>query len=249
MAEYTSNLNLKKPDGAELMSVLDINGNMDLIDAAFGDVKDLKVNISTFTSVASLVTYIQGASISARLMVSMDDAIGATFFGGSTSTNFTMIVYKASENNAYFWAFARDKVACGNIALGDGTVTIKWSSDNTGVTDVASIIADKECSSGSTAAVGSISLNPGEYIITVTGRWTANASGSRDIWISDTAGGGTAINLASETLVAPANGSTTRQQLTFMYKATAATTLYIVAKQSSGSTLTLSTRYSIARIR
>lgn len=249
MATYTTNLNLKKPDGDENMNVLDINGNMDLLDAAFGNVKDLKVNISTFASVASLVSAIQEYSTGTRMMVSMGDELGATFFGASSSTNFTMMIYVASADNAYYWAFARDKVACGNIALGDGTVTIKWSSDNTGVTNVSSVIADKECSSGSTADVGSISLNPGEYIITVTGRWTANASGTRDIWISNTAGGGSAINLGAETLVAPANGSTTRQQVTFMYKATEATTLYIVAKQNSGSTLTLSARYSIARIR
>ena len=34
MASYTSNYNLKKPAGTENININDINGNMDIIDAA-----------------------------------------------------------------------------------------------------------------------------------------------------------------------------------------------------------------------
>lgn len=36
MATYTSNLNLKKPDGSENVAIGDINSNMDTIDQAYG---------------------------------------------------------------------------------------------------------------------------------------------------------------------------------------------------------------------
>ena len=248
MATYTTNLNLKKPDGDENMNVLDINGNMDLLDAAYGDMKDLKVNTSTFTSVASLVSYIQNFYDGMRMMVSVDDTIGATFFGATTSTNFTMILYKASDSNAYYWAFARDKIACGNIALSDGTVSIKYSSDNQGVLYTSQALDDKSAASGSTVAVGSISLPAGEYVITLLGNWASNANGYRQIWLSESSGG-VQVNLAATSIVAAASGLATRQHLTITYKSTSAITLYAVAKQNSGSTLTLNTRYSVARIK
>jgi len=37
MASYTTNLNLKKPAGTEDVSVLDINGNYDILDDAVGN--------------------------------------------------------------------------------------------------------------------------------------------------------------------------------------------------------------------
>lgn len=36
MAEYTPNLNLKKPAGSETASITDINDNMDKVDTAVG---------------------------------------------------------------------------------------------------------------------------------------------------------------------------------------------------------------------
>jgi hypothetical protein len=36
MASYTTNLNLKKPAGSENVAIGDINGNMDIIDTAYG---------------------------------------------------------------------------------------------------------------------------------------------------------------------------------------------------------------------
>ena len=38
MASYTTNLNLKKPAGSENVAIGDINGNMDIIDTAYGSV-------------------------------------------------------------------------------------------------------------------------------------------------------------------------------------------------------------------
>ena len=41
MASYTTNLNLKKPSGSENVAISDINGNMDTIDSAFGNVQNM----------------------------------------------------------------------------------------------------------------------------------------------------------------------------------------------------------------
>ena len=47
MASYTTNLNLKKPAGSENVSIGDINGNMDAIDTAIGNI-NTKMNGVTF---------------------------------------------------------------------------------------------------------------------------------------------------------------------------------------------------------
>ena len=126
MATYTTNLNLKKPDGTENMNVLDINGNMDLIDAAFGDVSGLAVNTTAFTSVASLVTWLAALENNTRAIVSINSSLCGTFIGGG-STGLTLLVYKGASTS-YYAAFGRDNAATGNIDMSNASVTIKWSS-------------------------------------------------------------------------------------------------------------------------
>lgn len=41
MATYTTNLNLKKPDTTDKVSIADINANMDLIDAAIAQIRSI----------------------------------------------------------------------------------------------------------------------------------------------------------------------------------------------------------------
>ena len=43
MATYTTNLDLKKPAQSDKIRIADINGNMDKIDEAFGDIGDTSV--------------------------------------------------------------------------------------------------------------------------------------------------------------------------------------------------------------
>lgn len=55
MATTTTNLGLKKPEGEEYGSVLDINGNSDKIDAAFGR-NNVFISISNLSSLPHSVS-------------------------------------------------------------------------------------------------------------------------------------------------------------------------------------------------
>lgn len=55
MASYTTNLHLKKPAASEKVSIADINGNMDILDAAYDTVND---NISAVQSRFGNVRYV-----------------------------------------------------------------------------------------------------------------------------------------------------------------------------------------------
>ena len=57
MATTTTNLGLTKPAYSDSEDVSVLNSNMDLIDAAFGDVSGLAVNTTAFTSVAPFVPF------------------------------------------------------------------------------------------------------------------------------------------------------------------------------------------------
>ncbi len=52
MATYTTNLNLKKPDGPEAPLIADINNNMDEIDTAYGNL-NTKTNTQTVSGVTA----------------------------------------------------------------------------------------------------------------------------------------------------------------------------------------------------
>lgn len=83
MATYTTNLNLKKPAANEMVDITDINGNMNLIDSAFGSVqsalastkfvrKSCASNASltyTFSNSCAFVAFCSGASPSAKIII------------------------------------------------------------------------------------------------------------------------------------------------------------------------------------
>lgn len=113
---------------------------------------------------------------------------------------------------------------------------------------VANVISDATQTSGSAFAAGSFTLTKGEYLVTLTGRWSANASGYRQLWVSDTSTG-SALNWGSIVSVPAVNGAITGVQVTVLLQVTAAsTTFYAVAQQNSGSSLTLNVRKAVVKI-
>ena len=108
-------------------------------------------------------------------------------------------------------------------------------------------VSDSNLATGGAANAGSITLTPGLYIIKVTARFSANGTGYRQAWLSTTQTG-TAKDFDSIVSVPAVDGAITSIQLTVMASITENTTFYIVVNQNSGSTLTLNTRYSIARL-
>ena len=55
MASYTTNISLKKPAGGEDVSVIDINVNMDTVDAAFGR-NNLYLTLSNISALPQTIT-------------------------------------------------------------------------------------------------------------------------------------------------------------------------------------------------
>lgn len=110
------------------------------------------------------------------------------------------------------------------------------------------VIYNATQTSGSAFAAGSFTLTKGEYLVTLTGRWSANASGYRQLWVSDTSTG-SALNWGSIVSVPAVSGAITGVQVTVLLQVTAAsTTYYAVAQQNSGSSLTLNVRKAVVKI-
>lgn len=107
MATYTSNLNLKKPAANENVNIADINGNMNLIDSAVGNLqsaigstkfirKNCASNASltyTFTNSCAFVAICSGAASTAKLIVlgncTTDGSISyQSIYSGSSAVTF-----------------------------------------------------------------------------------------------------------------------------------------------------------------
>ena len=115
-------------------------------------------------------------------------------------------------------------------------------------TNDTGVIYNATQTSGSAFAAGSFTLTKGEYLVTLTGRWSANATGYRQLWVSDTATGGT-LTWGSIVSVRAVSGAITSVQVTVLLQVTAASaTYYAVAQQNSGSSLTLNVRKAVVKI-
>ena len=107
-------------------------------------------------------------------------------------------------------------------------------------------ISDGSATNDTAFASGNFTLDPGLYLVTITGRW-ANGTGYRQVWLANSSTG-SARNMASIASVPAVNGAITSVQLTIPLKPTTQTTYYIVTKQNSGGSLTVNTRYTITRL-
>lgn len=147
--------------------------------------------------------------------------------------NITTASYSAGEALAAY----QGKVLDDKISAVTPTIP---NTDSTGITDASA-------TNNANFASGSFTLTSGLWIVTVTGRWSANATGYRQVWISDSSTGN-ARNLSSIASVPAVNGAVTSIQVTVPLKPTSQTTYYIVTKQTSGSALTVNTRYTATRL-
>ena len=206
-------------------------------------------NARSITTIAALATDISTYATGDIIIYSISPEVGTVLCGDTVSLNCACIVFKASSNNAYYTMFYRDTYASGNISLQNGAVTIKYASHRVKVSNVSSTLPDITIQSSTTTEVGGINLeDAGHYLIILTARWASNASGRRHIWFSES-NAGSRLNIGSEVITAPVNGTYTVQQLTLTYRADAAKTVHFVAYQNSGSALVMNPRYSIARLR
>ena len=142
MATYTTNYNLKKPAGTELIKVSDINGNMDIIDTAMKTISDdtghridsklltvsssvsqYKVNlpnscmaflIGTTSSISRCWAVIAITySSGAVYTLELGKGSGVTF---STETG-KLVVGTSSSGTATVWAFSNSSTKLADISV------------------------------------------------------------------------------------------------------------------------------------
>lgn len=95
--------------------------------------------------------------------------------------------------------------------------------------------------------MGSFQLTKGSWLVTLNAQFNANATGYRQMWLSNSAGGGNLV-VAGRVSSPAANGAITQINVTLPLNVSATTTYYIVVRQNSGAALTTSVRYSLVRL-
>ncbi len=98
MASYTPNLNLKKPAGSENVAIGDINGNMDLIDTAVGNITT-RMNGVTFKNIGL------DANTQKTLTISNSARFVIFFMSGYTSCNgaASFAYYGSGSSDGAMW--------------------------------------------------------------------------------------------------------------------------------------------------
>lgn len=95
--------------------------------------------------------------------------------------------------------------------------------------------------------MGSFQLTKGSWLVTLNAQFNANATGYRQMWLSNSAGGGNLV-VAGRVSSPAANGAITQINVTLPLNVSATTTYYIVVRQNSGAALITSVRYSLVRL-
>ena len=122
MATYTTKLNLKKPVGTEDINVNDINGNSDILDAAFAALDPY--SLGNFTTLAdlenALVTY---SNTYMKTHEVKTVYAGTSAFGYFTTTTYNFMVRRLDSNRCNVMAFRGNniEIIVGNCLNGTWT--------------------------------------------------------------------------------------------------------------------------------
>ena len=167
---------------------------------------------------------------------------------GDNDANGFALITVTGNGYAGYSATNGNETSCGFINLSTNAVTIHFSSANLDIKNQGSSMSDVTVATATDTNIASFSLTKGQWLIIATVDWTSNATGQRRIWLSATSGGGQ-LGISSTNFVAPSPDSNTRQQLPYLYIASADTTLYLVGRQTSGSSLTARPRIAYCQLR
>lgn len=168
--------------------------------------------------------------------------------GDESSTSATVIVTKTSDNWFNYLASNGSAFCEGSVRLADDTVFINYSSALCGYLRGYGAYDAVSVPSGTVTVLCSFSVTPGDYIFDLSANFAKNAAGYRDIWVSLTSTGGQ-VNMASRAICAPVDGGVTRIHLPWQYRFSSTTTLYFLARQTSGSTLNVDPRIYVTKIK
>ena len=195
---------------------------------------------------ANLITDV-AAKANGIYLYLVSGVICGDLFGDSDSTG-CAIITKTSNGYANYIATNGDEMGCGWLNLSTSTVSIHYSSITMDLLNPGNSRPDVTVSSSTNTNLTNIALTKGQYLIVATVDWASNTSGHRRIWLSASSGGDQ-LGIAASNFVAPCDGTTTRQNLPYLYKASSDTTLYLVGRQTSGSSLLARTRVQIYRLK
>lgn len=113
----------------------------------------------------------------------------------------------------------------------------------------ASDIAAVDVSSGAWKQLGSMSIDAGLWLILITARFAANASGRRILRVTTSlSASGSAVSRQAETYRASAGDNYTTCELAFIRNLTATAKHYVTAYQNSGNTLSVDTTYTLVKL-
>lgn len=105
----------------------------------------------------------------------------------------------------------------------------------------------KSIASGSSwVNLGSITVPPGVWLVSVVATFPSNSTGYRMVTFSDSSSSGGA-NLRTQRMPA-SNGTNTNIPMTFVVSGTEAKTYYLNVVQNSGSALSVDGRYSLVKL-
>ena len=193
--------------------------------------------LRTLDTTSTVQTQIDGKAPTNHQSTGTDYGVGTSAAYGhlKIANNLSTASFDASAPvalSAYQGKLLNDGIAAVTPTLPSINVTGKSNQSITSATDTN---------------MGSFTLAKGLWIVTVTARWNANASGVRQVWLASSSTG-SALNYSSVVSHQGANGAITSEQLTVFLNVASSTTYHIVVRQSSGSALTCNTAYSACRL-
>lgn len=254
-ARYLTDKDTLLTGAASTIETADLTASRALISNASG-----KVGVSATTSTelgflsgttGNVQTQINGLSDSVTSLQTAVNGKQATITGGATSiTSNNLTASRALISNS------SGKVAVSAVTstelgrLSGVTSPIQTQLDNHKPSlahDSAILLEYTNVGNNANANAGNFTIEQGWWIITVTARWNANATGTRQLWLSDTIRGD-AIAVGYMSIVTPVNGDSTIHQIAVPVYASEQKRYYVVVKQTSGATIQCSVRYSTLRI-
>lgn len=135
----------------------------------------------------------------------------------------------------------------GTISEG-GTLLSKKYNPLVSVTNRNSSIADKSIATATNTNLGSFTLAAGTWLVFINVYFAPNSSGRRAIWLATSA---TGSNMEGQTQDnrAPVSVAGTTCKIQAVFTPTASATYYLNCYQNSGSTLAVTTRYTLVKLK
>lgn len=112
----------------------------------------------------------------------------------------------------------------------------------------ANSIADKNVATANNTNLGSFTLAAGTWVIFIHVYFSSNTNGRRAVWLA-TSSTGSSMEGQTQDNRAPVNGAGTTCKIQAVFTPTASTTYYVNCYQNSGSTLSVSTRYTTIKLK